>query len=198
MTYPFRLGRLLIGVVHGREGFSITTIIAKRNADGTVELGSDTLATGPSGSPQVSKVWNVNGQMYFGVAGTARYGDILQYADVPQAHDKDFEEDGFDVHKYLVTEVVPAWHQALDKAYKYDPDTSDDWGKGSIILVMKGRIFTFDGILSACEHVSYAGIGSGSDYALGALAAGKSVKKALEIAAELDLYTGGELRVERV
>lgn len=176
----------------------MTTIIARKNADGTVELGSDTLATGPSGSPQVSKVWSTNGQMYFGVAGTCRYGDILQYADVPQAHEKDFEEDGFDTHKYLVTEVVPAFHRALDNAYKYDPDTSDDWKKGSILLVMKGRIFTFDGILSVCEHTTYAGIGSGGDYALGALAAGKSVKKALEIAAELDPYTGGELRVEKV
>lgn len=135
--------------------------------------------------------------MYFGVAGTARYGDILQYADVSPAHDLEFGHEDFDVHKYLVTEVVPSWQRALDKAYKLDPDTVDDWGKGSTLLVIKNRIFTFDGILSVCEHTKYAGIGSGSDYALGAIAAGKSVRKALEIAAELDPYTGGELIVHK-
>lgn len=78
-----------------------------------------------------------------------------------------------------------------------DPDTADDWPKGSALVVVDGRIFTTDSIFAVTEHEEAVGIGSGSKYALGALASGKSVEKAMEIAAQLDPGTGGTLYIEK-
>jgi ATP-dependent protease HslVU (ClpYQ) peptidase subunit len=51
-------------------------------------------------------------------------------------------------------------------------------------------------VFSITEHLESTGIGSGSDYALGALAAGKSIEKAMEIACQLDSRgTGGQINV---
>ena len=72
----------------------------------------------------------------------------------------------------------------------------DDWPKGSALIVIAGRVFTTDSVFSITEHLESTGIGSGSDYALGALAAGKSIEKAMEIACELDSRgTGGQISV---
>lgn len=199
MTYPFHLGRLLIGVVHRREGFSITTIIARKNADGTVELGYDSQSTGGGSTAFVHKVAEINGQFWIGVAGRTRYGNILKYLDVPDIHVKDFVSGEYDAFGYLITQVIPAWTSGLSKQFDTIPDQKDDWPDGVALVVLQGRIFKvhFDFTVTEADR-DFDGIGSGADYALGALAAGKSVKKALEIAAELDLYTGGELRVEKV
>lgn len=137
----------------------------------------------------------INGQFYLGVAGYSRHSDILHYAEVPDIHPADLADKDFDARGYLVTQVVPAWLRTLEKMHKIDPQTTDDWPKGSAIIVLAGRVFTTDSIFAVTEHVTNTGIGSGSDYALGAIASGKSVKKALEIAAQLDPGTGGELFV---
>lgn len=137
----------------------------------------------------------INGQFHLGVAGYSRHSDILHYAEVPDVHPADLADEGFDARGYLVTQVVPAWLRTLEKMHKIDPDTTDDWPKGSAIIVLAGRVFTTDSIFAVTEHVTSTGIGSGARYALGALAAGKSVKKSLEITAQLDSGTGGELHV---
>lgn len=172
----------------------MTTIIAKRETNGTITIGYDSLVSGGN-TGACEKVWDVNGQIFMGVAGYARYGDILQYAPVERVHEAEFESPDFNIHRYVVTEVVPAWQRALQQAYSSDPETEEKWRKGEILIVVKDRIYTFDGLLSVTEHYDFAGIGSGSDYAIGALVAGKSVAGALEIAAQCDLYSGGDLKV---
>lgn len=170
----------------------MTTIIAQVT-DGGVNLGWDSLVSPGGNHPE--KVKLINDQFYLGVAGYSRHSDVLHYAEVPEVHPAEFTAAGFDARGYLVTQVVPAWLRALKSTHEVDPDTSDDWPKGSALIVIRGRVFTTDSVFAVTEHVSSTGIGSGSDYALGALAAGKSVEKALEIAAKLDPGTGGELNV---
>lgn len=172
----------------------MTTIIARKNPNGTVDLGYDSLVTGGAGG-YCEKVWDVNGQMFVGVAGYGRYGDIIQYAPVPRVHEAEFESPDFNIHRYIVMDVIPAWQDALKKAYAPDPETNEDWRKGSILVVVKDEIYTFDSIFGFSAHSEFAGIGSGSEFAIGAMAAGKSVDKALEIAADLDTGTGGDLKV---
>lgn len=139
----------------------------------------------------------INGQFYLGTAGYARHSDVLHYAEVPEVHKAELTAPGFDARGYLVTQVIPAWLRALEKSHEVDPDTSIDWPKGSALIVIAGRVFTTDSVFSVTEHITNTGIGSGSDYALGALAAGKNIQRAIEIAAELDPGTGGELFVRK-
>lgn len=92
--------------------------------------------------------------------------------------------------------MVPAWVRGLDNQFDKIPDQKDDWPDGVALVVLQGRIFQVHHDFTVTESArDFDGIGSGSDYALGALASGKSVDKALEIAADLDLWTGGELVV---
>lgn len=177
-----------------REGVSITTIIARRDGkNASWDLGWDSMVSPVGNHPE--KVKLINDQFWLGVAGYARHSDVLHYADVPEVHPAEFDAPGFDARGYLVREVIPSWLRILKEVHGLDPDTVEDWPKGSALICIVGRVFTTDSVFAVTEHVSNVGIGSGSDYALGALAAGKSVEKALEIASELDPGTGGELHV---
>lgn len=172
----------------------MTTIIAQVTDNG-VNLAWDSKVTPDGNHPE--KVKKINGQFWLGIAGYSRHSDVLHYAEVPEVHPAELNAPGFDARGYLVTQVVPAWLRALKKSHEIDPDTSDDWPKGSALVVIAGRVFTTDSVFSVTEHITNTGIGSGSDYALGALAAGKNIQRAIEIAAELDPGTGGELFVRK-
>lgn len=172
----------------------MTTILARRDdAKKSWDLAWDSKVSPEGNHPE--KVKLINGQFYLGVAGYARHSDVLHYADVPDIHPAEFEDPGFDARGYLITQVIPAWLRILKDVHGFDPDTNDDWPKGSALIYIAGRVFTTDSIFAVTEHLESTGIGSGSDYALGALAAGKSVEKAMQIACDLDPGTGGDLHV---
>lgn len=136
----------------------------------------------------------MNGQFYVGIAGYARYGDIIRYANVERIHPAELASDQFDAMGWLVTSAVPDWINALKNAEQIHKD-KDEWADGSILVVLAGRIFDVGHDFSVTEFLEFGGIGSGSSYATGAMAAGKSAEKALEIASVLDPYTGGQLNV---
>lgn len=172
----------------------MTTIIARKNPNGTVDLGADSQSTAGNGTRHTTKITHVNGQFHIGVAGRARYGDILEYAEVPHLHPSDLESSAFDAKGWLVTQAVPAWIAAVKNAESVHLE-KEDWPNGGALVVLAGRIFEVFSDFTVDEILDFGGIGSGSDYAVGALAAGKPVDKALQIAADLDPYTGGELKV---
>lgn len=172
----------------------MTTIIAKRNPNGTVDLGADSQSTAGNVTRHSKKISHINGQFYVGGGGRARFCDIIEYADVPHIHESDLESEKFDAKGWLVTQAVPSWINSLKNAEQEHLD-KEDWPNGVLLVVLAGRIFQVFGDFTVDEILDYGGIGSGSDYAVGALAAGKSIEKALEIAADHDPYTGGELHV---
>lgn len=174
----------------------MTTIIARKNSNGTVDLGADSKSSTGGESHHVEKIAEVNKQFHIGVAGRTRYGNLLKYIDVPNLHPAEYKTSDYDPFEYLITNVVPAWTSGLDKQFGKIPDQKEDWPWGVALVVIQGRIFHIDHDFAVYEAArDWDGIGSGAHYAIGALAAGKSVEKALEIAAEHDLYTGGELHV---
>lgn len=73
--------------------------------------------------------------------------------------------------------------------------TSDDNG-AYMMLIGKRRshLISSDDMCPIVIREPYA-IGSGSDFAMGAMLAGKSAKDAVKIAAKLDCYTGGPIKV---
>lgn len=121
---------------------------------------------------------------------------MLKYIDVPPLHEAEHETGNYDAFGYLITRVVPAWVEGLERQFGRIPDQKEDWPDGAVLVILQGRIFQIHYDFTVTESLrEFMGIGSGSDYALGALATGKSVKRAIEVAAELDLYTGGNLKV---
>lgn len=174
----------------------MTTIVAKKNEDGTVDLGWDSQSTGGGEVHHVEKVAEINNQFHIGVAGRTRYGNVLKYIEVPALHDADIQTGNYDAAGYLITRVIPAWVEELQKQFGKVPDQAEDWPWGVALVVLQGRIFRVEADFTVVESArGFDGIGSGSGYALGVLATGKGLKKALTVAAELDLYTGGELKI---
>lgn len=78
----------------------------------------------------------------------------------------------------------------------------EDWGAGDVLSSML-MVKPDGGVFLARDSLYFAGpiectyyaIGSGSDYALGAMAMGASAARAVEIACELDPHCGGRVSV---
>ena len=68
-------------------------------------------------------------------------------------------------------------------------------GYGSALCSVNGRVYDLDGHCWVRNRSGLYAVGSGSNFAMGALWAGASVQEALEIAAANDPYTGGQLFV---
>lgn len=66
-----------------------------------------------------------------------------------------------------------------------------------LIIDPQGKPFTYGASGARIELPTPTSIGSGGDIALGAMHAGKTAKEAVEIASRCDLYTGGEVHVEK-
>ena len=74
----------------------------------------------------------------------------------------------------------------------------DDVEPISALAIKTGEIWAFDGLSYPYKmEAEYVAIGSGSDFALGAMAMGVGAEKAVKIASQLDCYTGGEIRTYR-
>jgi ATP-dependent protease HslVU (ClpYQ) peptidase subunit len=66
----------------------------------------------------------------------------------------------------------------------------DDETKFAFLILIGGEIFEIaDDFSVTMDGKGYYGVGSGSDFAIGALSAGATIKEALKIASENDAYT---------
>lgn len=135
-----------------------------------------------------------NGPVIFGVAGSARGADVLRHMSVPDR--REYEPD-FDNERWIVTKLVPAIIEEFRDVSAADPGQFD--AETSVILSVGGEVGYLASNMSFVKDATgtYA-VGSGSPYALGALSAGANPKKAVEIARDWDLYTGGEVETKTV
>lgn len=163
----------------------MTTIIAIETPDG-VKLGYDSKGSGRyDGFHLDHQKFFRNGQVLYGVAGKLGFANTLKHADIPAL------EDGTDPDVWVTNVLTPALRELVEAT---EPKRTEDGVEASILVVVEGRVYEFTGDLSWTRRMdgTYA-IGSGCEFATGALAAGASVHKALEIAATYDLHTGYEL-----
>jgi hypothetical protein len=77
-------------------------------------------------------------------------------------------------------------HGAPDK-----PELSDDFG--ALILTPDGHVFWIGKKLEPVKYLAPMAVGSGADYAIGAMLAGATPEYAVKIAAVRDLNTGGDV-----
>lgn len=173
----------------------MTTIVAVPTPKG-IRFAWDTQTTaGNRAKIGDDKVFR-NGSVVFGVAGYKRTSNILQYMSVP---DQDTHKKDYDTRKWIVTKLIPAVLKAVKDAGAGSTDSDKSYINGHVIVAVDDVVGYLGDDLSFVEDElgAYA-IGSGSEFALGALVAGVSPKDSVKVAAALDLYTGGDVRTLKV
>jgi ATP-dependent protease HslVU (ClpYQ) peptidase subunit len=164
----------------------MTTILAIETLAG-VQVGCDSQATGPDKiQMEQPKVFANNGAIY-GVAGVALLANELRYADLPTP-----PADTSQTDKWMTREMTPALRAIIEQL----PLKGDDDGDFELhmVVIANGRAYEIGGNTGWVRNSTgvYA-IGSGGQYAAGAISAGASLEQALAIAAKHDPYTGYEL-----
>jgi ATP-dependent protease HslVU (ClpYQ) peptidase subunit len=164
----------------------LTTIIVKEESGG-ISIAYDSQSTDSNGAafygtrPKVFR----KGELILGVTGNVAFANAVQF--------EDFEEVGADPAKWAVTYLAPKLRDLAERVNTCK-EVECDCVDYSVLVIAGGATFIVDSFLQVQQPKSgYHAIGSGSNYALGALAAGATVTDALEISAHFDTNTGGDL-----
>jgi ATP-dependent protease HslVU (ClpYQ) peptidase subunit len=115
-----------------------------------------------------------NGSVVVGLAGAIVDSQTFRYTDLP-------ELDTWDIDRWVTEKLA----KRVKKKTKYH---------GAILAEVGGRVYIIGQEGSWVRNTSgiYA-IGSGADYAMGAMLSGASPGQAVLVAAQLDLGTGGTI-----
>ena len=165
----------------------MTTIVAKQYADKVV-IGADSLVTANRkySHPKMAKITE-RGQYLIAGAGLSAACDIAQHIFVPP---KVTAEDKKDLYHFMIARFIPALKQCFkDNDFKLE-DNDDNETRFGFLVAVNGELFDISDDFAVCLDTSgIYGIGSGASLGIGALKSGKSIRRALEIAAESDPYT---------
>jgi ATP-dependent protease HslVU (ClpYQ) peptidase subunit len=147
------------------------------------------------------------GEYVIAFAGDAIAGDIALHSwnapKIPR---------GVNLDKFMMTDFLPSLRQAYaDYGYDPSPKTADndlkDGAGFDALICLRGKIYQIDNDFSwVRDDRGIYGVGSGSSYALGALArttlsptntrtAANEARKAIEISISFDINTGGKVKV---
>ena len=173
----------------------MTTIVGMCK-NGTVILGADSQVTDDdrrNNSLRMEKITKNNGYLIAG-AGDATPCDILQHIFIPPVPTVAERKN---LYKFMITKFVPAMREALEEnGWKPLPTDSDSGF--SMLIAFDGELFDIgDDFSVLLNDKGIYGVGNGRKYAIGALEAGASVERALEIAADNDIYTSGPFQIEK-
>ena len=98
------------------------------------------------------------------------------------------------LHNFVATSVIKNLRKMfIDNNYTQQP--KDDGF--DLLLAANGEVFQITNDFTLLRSgTGIYGIGSGADYAVGALMAGATVEEALKIAIKLDINSGGPIQIE--
>ncbi len=171
----------------------MTTIVGVQK-DGYVILGADTQVTDGArkhNHVKMEKISKNNGYLIAG-AGDSQPCDILQHVFAPPIPTL---ADRKDLYHFMITKFIPAMRECLEEN-GYKPDPSDKDAGFNTLISFDGEIFDIgDDFSVVLNNDGIYGVGAGSQYAIGALYAGATVEKALEYAANNDIYTSGPFQI---
>jgi ATP-dependent protease HslVU (ClpYQ) peptidase subunit len=92
-------------------------------------------------------------------------------------------------------ELAPM-RRAINCLHAPDAHPDDFTGEFSLLrLFPDGRVSVYDGCLFGFDIPAPAAVGTGREFAMGAMLAGKGPKQAVEIATQRDVYSGGNITV---
>jgi len=169
------------------------TTIAGICKNGLVILGADSQVTDGdriNNDLRMEKITKNNGYLLAG-AGDATPCDILQHIFIPPVPSITERKN---LYKFMITKFVPAMRETLDEN-GWKPVTGDDSGF-SMLVAFDGELFDIgDDFSVLLNNKGIYGIGNGAKYAIGALSVGATIEKALEAAADNDIYTSGPFQI---
>ena len=88
------------------------------------------------------------------------------------------------------------WHQDGADAGKLPPAADARW---SLVVIDAKGPRHYGHLAAYPERITYPyTVGTGYEYAMGALKAGASAQRAVEIACEIDIHSGGEIQVVNI
>jgi ATP-dependent protease HslVU (ClpYQ) peptidase subunit len=166
----------------------MTTIIATQTDDGVLMVADSQINS--SGKPyfhsDMVKIIERN-RFLIGVAGRVIALQTIMHSWNPPPIASNYKES---VYHYMVTKIVPSLKSFIDESKIFTEKEKEEGDLFSILIATKGQLFEIDEDYSVArrEDGIYA-IGSGSDFALGALLSGAQVGDAMRIAASLDVNT---------
>jgi len=98
------------------------------------------------------------------------------------------------LHDFVATNVMKSLRKMLaDNNYTQQP--KDDGF--DLLLAYNGEVFQITNDFTLLRSgAGIYGVGSGADYAVGALMAGATVEEAMKIAIKLDINSGGPIQIE--
>lgn len=172
----------------------MTTIIGIQQDDGCF-IAADSRTTADGGRPfshtAVTKITK-RGKFLIAGAGSVMPCDTIQHLWKPPA-----VPNRKDLFTFMVQEVVPSMRQCLkDAGYVQDKDSDDDGFQ--FLIAVHGVLYQVDDSYAAyMRDDGIYGIGSGSAYAIGALAQGADWRKALQTAAKNDIYTSAPFIIQK-
>ena len=171
----------------------MTTIVGVCK-NGNVTMGADSQVSDgdrPNNHPKMEKITKNNGYLIAG-SGDSAPCDILQHMFVPPVPNATEKKD---LYRFMITKFVPAMKEALDEnGWKQDKSDSDSGF--NMLVAYDGEMFDIgDDFSVLLNSDGIYGVGNGSKFAIGALYAGVSVEKALEIASNNDIYTSGPYQI---
>lgn len=171
----------------------MTTIIAAQNEKGDIKFAWDSQSTWGNrhfnGSEKVFK----NGPVTFGVSGAVRTSDILRHMTIPPRGKSK------DTRKWIVTTLVPAIIKQLKSVDAGIMEDGQIDGNAHMIIAVDGQVGVLANDFCFVQDISGVyGIGSGSSFALGALATGASPKQAVQVAGFFDLYTNQDVKTLKI
>lgn len=173
----------------------MTTIVAVCK-NGNVTMGADSQVTDndrPNMHPLMEKITKNNGWLIAG-SGDSNPCDIIQHIFIPPIPTAKEKEN---LYKFMITKFVPAMRESLEEN-GYKPEPNDKDSGFSFLFAYDGEVFDISNDFSVLLNSDgIYGVGNGSKFAIGALYAGANVEKALEIAANNDVYTSGPFQIVR-
>jgi ATP-dependent protease HslVU (ClpYQ) peptidase subunit len=174
----------------------MTTVIGVQQDDKAILIADNQITDGsrPLKHPNHRKITE-NGKILIARSGDVGICDIIQYVwIVPQPTTPDKK----DYFKFMVSKFVPSLRSCLKEHdyFSLKGENKDDYSF-TLLVAVGGFIFEVgdDFSVSMSEDGIY-GVGSGSDYAIGAIKAGASLERAMEIAEELDVNTSGPFLIK--
>lgn len=167
----------------------MTTILGVQRQWG-VEIAADSQVNWgdrPTVAFGINKIVRKNGYL-LAAAGESRLTDPICYEWKPPK----IVVSG-DVHTFVVTKVVPSLR-------KFFTDQNIDYKSAEfeLLLAARGELFSIASDLSVIkDELGIYGIGTGGQYAVGAMYAGAEPEGAVLIALRLDINSGGPVQIEK-
>lgn len=163
----------------------MTTIVGVQNADGCVIASDSRVADNGKVYTHPEMVKAVErGSYIIGGAGDYRALQVVLHGWQPPLVSAKAKQN---LYEFVINKVAPSLKSTLTDAgieFNKSSDNNDDKFELQLIIGINGTIFELDSDFAvAMNDTGLYAIGSGGDYALGALHAGASVLDAMRIAA---------------